>query len=55
MVAITPFLAAASGLVGLAQASPLEVRAVDYKTYRGDGTVSQGWPSESQWASFETM
>lgn len=57
MVAITPFILAATGLVGLVQASPVEVeaRAVSYKTYKGDGTVAQGWPAVSSWASFDTM
>ncbi|KAK7227568.1 hypothetical protein V2G26_015571 [Clonostachys chloroleuca] len=63
MVATAPFVLAAAGLLGLVQAAPLESsvdaplapRAVAYKTYKGDGTTAQGWPSTSQWASFDTI
>lgn len=63
MVATAPFVLAAASLLGLVQAAPLESsddaplapRAVAYKTYKGDGTTAQGWPSTSQWASFDTM
>lgn len=28
---------------------------VTYKKFKGDGSVAQGWPSISQWISFENM
>lgn len=57
MIATTAIVLAA---VGLTHASPVhassEARAsVEYKTYRGDGTVDQGWPAVSDWADFDTM
>lgn len=55
MVATTPFVLAAASLISLSQATPLEPRAVSYKTYKGDGTVAKGWPTTSDWASFDTM
>lgn len=56
MVAVISLALAAAGAVGLTQASPLDARqTVPYKTYKGDGTVAQGWPAVSTWASFETM
>lgn len=55
MVATTPFIFAAASLITLSQATPLEPRAVSYKTYKGDGTVAKGWPNTSDWASFDTM
>ncbi|KAH7041595.1 uncharacterized protein B0I36DRAFT_282629 [Microdochium trichocladiopsis] len=63
MVALTPVLLAASSVVGLSQAAAAaavaaaapQPRAVAYKTYKGDGTVAQGWPDVSQWASFDTI
>ena len=55
MVAIGKLIIAAGSMIGLAQASPLFTRAVSYKTYKGDGTVAQGWPRVKQWADFETM
>ncbi|CAH0028126.1 unnamed protein product [Clonostachys rhizophaga] len=55
MVATTLFVLAAASLVSLSQATPLEPRAVSYKTYKGDGTVAKGWPNTSDWASFDTI
>lgn len=58
MVAIKSFVLAASSIIGLAQATPnmpIEARQTAYKNYRGDGTAAMGWPTESQWASFDTM
>lgn len=26
-----------------------------YKSYNGNGTVAEGWPSEDQWLSFEQL
>lgn len=57
MVAIKSIVAAA-GILSLAQASPTTshlTARLDYKDYRGDGTVAQGWPDISAWQDFETL
>ena len=59
-MATTKFIFAASCLMSFSQAllsdSVLSAREVPaYQTYRGDGTVAQGWPAVSDWADFETM
>lgn len=55
MIAITAIFLAAGSIVGLVQASLWVARAPSYKTYKGDGTVAQGWPAVKDWADFETM
>ena len=61
MVAIAPFVLAVTSIFGFAQASAVssQVEArqsiTAYKTYKGDGTVGQGWPGVSAWKDFETL
>lgn len=64
MVAIS-ILAASIGIFSLGQACPIdnpeasaekvENRAVEYKTFRGDGSVDEGWPDVSSWMDFDSM
>lgn len=55
MGALSSLVYAASGLVSLTQAIPSLSRSADYKTYVGDGSPSDGWPSEDQWLDFDTL
>lgn len=62
MVSAATFAVAVSSVLGLASAAPfssdvsprsLEARAT-YTMFGGDGSALNGWPSRSQWMSFET-
>ncbi|TFL07902.1 hypothetical protein BDV98DRAFT_579157 [Pterulicium gracile] len=57
MVATKSLLFAASTLLGLSHASPLEPRqtVAPYFTYKGNGTPDQGWPLSSLWRSFDDL
>ena len=33
----------------------VDTRAVEYKTFRGDGSVGDGWPDVSSWKNFDSM
>lgn len=35
--------------------SPVQSGGYTYQTFTGDGTMAQGWPSQSQWLTFEQM
>jgi len=59
------YIIAASQLFAVAFGAPLYkadalsarslVARVAYKVFGGDGTTAQGWPAESDWASFEEI
>lgn len=55
MVTMKSIVLAASSLVSLTKASPLEPRAAEYRSYKGDGTIAQGWPAVSTWANFDSL
>lgn len=48
------YTAPASTATSAAAANP-SANANGYVMYSGDGTVAQGWPAKSAWATFETM
>lgn len=61
----TSYIIAASQLFAVAFGAPLFkadaatarslVARAGYKVFGGDGTTAQGWPAESEWASFEEI
>ena len=54
----TPFLLAASSLLSFALGAPVLSRqggGADYQVFGGDGSLIQGWPSSSQWLSFDEL
>ena len=61
----TSYIIAASQLFAVAFGAPLLktdartarslVARAAYKVFGGDGTTAQGWPAESEWASFEEI
>lgn len=55
MLAASSIVLVASSLLSLSQASPLTTRQTEYKTYKGDGSSSSGWPSVSDWLDFDTL
>jgi hypothetical protein len=54
MVTTTHVVFAAAGFLGLSRALAIHAQA-DYRSYRGDGSIADGWPAVSDWADFETM
>ncbi|KAF7888981.1 hypothetical protein EAF00_009281 [Botryotinia globosa] len=52
-----PLFLVAGGLFTLSMGAPIEQRTVNsYTVYSGDGAISIGWPTESDWiSSFDTM
>ncbi|KAM0151395.1 hypothetical protein ACHAQE_008530 [Botrytis cinerea] len=52
-----PLFLVAGGLFTLSMGAPIEQRTVNsYTVYSGDGDISVGWPTQSDWiSSFDTM
>jgi hypothetical protein len=48
---------AASSFLPLALAAPIlrKTTASSYHIFGGDGTTTQGWPSESDWLSYDEL
>ncbi|VUC21566.1 unnamed protein product [Clonostachys rosea] len=46
---------AASSSKASATTSASGAAPTEYKNYKGDGTVAQGWPDIAEWADFETL